>query len=104
MSEPFYLLRPGWVRSVNDGQFHWIGARRLADLYGVPMRDCAVIDPMRRQVFPPYAVVLRPREDGDYRLPGYDEAPSGEGAVACGAGKAQNSVGSTVYFCGIQAK
>lgn len=102
MGDVVYLLRPGWVRSVNDGQFHWIGARRLSELYGVPMRHCAVLDPMRRITPPPYAVVLAPRENGDYRLPGYDEAPSGEGASGCAG--AQNSVGSTVYLTGIHAK
>lgn len=102
MGEVFYLLRPGWVRSVGDGQFHWIGAGRLSELYGVPMRHCAVLDPMRMRTPPPYAVVLAPRENGDYRLPGYDETPSGEGAAACV--EDQNSEGSTVYFTGIQAK
>jgi len=64
-----FILHPGHVRSKTDGQWHYVGARRLADLYGVPWHEC--IDASR-----PGALLgidqddfihLTPRRDGDYQ-------------------------------------
>lgn len=71
-----YLLAPGPVRSRNDGDWHEITAAQLALLYGVPLDEC---------IWPPSSTycnleyldtltLLRPRRDGDYRLP----TPPGE--------------------------
>lgn len=35
-----YLLVPGWVRSQDDTQGHWVSGDRLARLYGVPPLEC----------------------------------------------------------------
>lgn len=68
-----YVLHPGHVISKNDGQSHFVSAARLADLYGVSLRDCINADA------PEYLAVqhssasfthLYPRRDGDYRVPG----------------------------------
>lgn len=70
-----YVLHPGRVTSKNDGQRHYITALSLADLYGVNLRDCTVVlsgeedRPGYREQ--PGDIHLRPRIDGDYRLPRY---------------------------------
>lgn len=76
-----YLLCPGWVTSRTDGQDHHVGADDLARLYGVPMSECVVL-PDGHSVMTKHTrgqllarvdagdlVALRPRHDGDYRLP-----------------------------------
>lgn len=80
-----YVLCPGWVRSRTDGDAHFIGARQLAHLYGVPFRDCYVMPSdwlspseiqrrhlLRARVASGELIALRPRADGKYTLP---EAP-----------------------------
>ena len=78
-----YLLCPGEVRSRADGDWHHVGASQLAALYGVPMAKCVVLPPAEhgalgggRARFEMLAradrgefISLRPRADGDYRLP-----------------------------------
>jgi hypothetical protein len=63
-----YVLHPGYVISKYDGQEHFVGGPTLAQLYGVNIHDCVFGD------IPSYReqendVHLRPRCDGDYRLP-----------------------------------
>lgn len=38
-----YAVVPGWVRSVNDGQRHWIGFGALTWLYGVNPAECVEV-------------------------------------------------------------
>ena len=38
-----YALVPGYVRSKNDGEEHYINAPTLAKLYGVDFKKCVVI-------------------------------------------------------------
>lgn len=70
-----YILRAGYVRSTSDGDRHWIGAAQLASLYGLPPSKCVFIInhealvEYRRAGEQPGDVHLRPRNDGDYRLP-----------------------------------
>ena len=78
---PRYLLCPGLVLSATDGQQHHVGAAALAALYGVPLSECFVLPDavnhagrVDRQVLLSRVVrgelvLLRPRHDGDYRLP-----------------------------------
>lgn len=81
MSSRRIFLHPGFVRSATDGDRHWIGSRQLADLYGVPFRDCLVVDdelgltvgpsgfPMPRGYRErPDDLHLAPRRDGNYSL------------------------------------
>lgn len=42
-----YILRPGYVTSINDGQLHWITAEKLMALYGVSKDECYTIDSIR---------------------------------------------------------
>lgn len=70
---PRYVLHPGIVRSKYDGQNHYVGIGRLANLYGVPMRECVVAHDRIRLMGLSDAqldrmVHLYPREDGDYEL------------------------------------
>lgn len=39
-----YVLHPGYVTSKNDGDQHFIGGPRLAQLYGVDIRQCVFGD------------------------------------------------------------
>lgn len=74
-----YLLCPGEVRSGFDGDWHHVGSAQLAALYGVPMAECVVLpsptpgDRTRAALLSRAdtgdLVSLRPRADGDYRLP-----------------------------------
>lgn len=76
-----YLLCPGWVTSQADGQDHYLAAADLARLYGVPMSECVVLPgalafhsrytrgQLLARVDAGDLVALRPRHDGDYRLP-----------------------------------
>ena len=68
-----YLLCPGQVQSKTDRQYHYIGARELARLYGVSMCECKVIP---ERMFsrlgwrpPEGAIELHPRWDGNYVQP-----------------------------------
>lgn len=80
-----YVLCPGYVVSARDGDEHFIGARQLAHLYGVPLNQC-VIPPdhrmpqsLRDRFWSRHANLpkLVPRYDGDYRLPGPNARLSG---------------------------
>lgn len=67
------MLHPGRVTSRNDGQRHYISALRLAELYGVNLRDCVVCDALSDPSWRAYReqagdIHLHPRADGDYRL------------------------------------
>jgi hypothetical protein len=73
-----YVLCPGKVISINDGDRHYIGAMQLAKLYGVPVEECAIYEPAPWWTASLYQsayreheglIRLRPRSDGDYRIP-----------------------------------
>lgn len=78
-----YVLYPGYVTSKTDGQYHYIPSYELARLYGVPLNACVMPpgDHMPPSVHEYFwrthagLPVLRPRYDGDYRLPPNSAAP-----------------------------
>jgi hypothetical protein len=74
---PLYVLHPGHLISANDGQWHYFSARKLADLYGVDMRECVTAGSLS-VTFPESLLAamthLRPRSDGNYTLPNKDRA------------------------------
>lgn len=83
MPQPRYLLCPGPVRSRVDNDWHYISARQLAFLYGVPMPECVTLPEPGRERYPSERlhliqrcgpggdlIYLRPRYDGNYSLPG----------------------------------
>jgi len=67
------FVHPGHVVSRTDGDLHFIPAGRLAELYGVRLRDCIVVDkhdPQNHQHGYKNRdgdIHLYPRRDGDYR-------------------------------------
>lgn len=65
-----YVLYPGYVTSMNDGDRHFIGGPRLARLYGLNIRDPNVVfgdvPEYRKQEGD---IHLYPQEEGDYTLP-----------------------------------
>ena len=38
-----YCLHPGYIRSKNDGEEHFISAEDLSRLYRIPIADCDVV-------------------------------------------------------------
>jgi len=69
--KPRIFLHLGYVISKYDKQRHFIGAGRLARLYGVPFSDCILIrnDPPEDMAgyHPlPYDIHLYPSFDGNY--------------------------------------
>lgn len=72
-----YALYPSDVISQNDGQRHYITARRLCELYGVDPNECMIAPLSRRgsiaagydPKFIASLIPLRPRYDGHYSLP-----------------------------------
>ena len=81
-----YVVHPGWVRSRNDGQDHFIRAGRLIHLYRVNPRECIIVpyphtlaDLDRaliiERTLPPDVEHLYPRYDGHYC--GVDDHPPG---------------------------
>lgn len=65
-----YVLHPGNITRNSDGQSHYVTAAKLADLYGVSLRDCITDlgDGSHATLTVPGATHLYPRADGDYRL------------------------------------
>lgn len=71
-----YLLCPGTVQSMHNGELHYISAKRLAELYGVARHECVVFVPsslcpsiQEADALYPGLIHLHPQYDGDYRLP-----------------------------------
>lgn len=81
MTTARYLLCPGLVVSATDGQIHHVSASELRALYGVQPQECLVMPAERggplcglrrwslEAVERGELIALRPRDDGDYRLP-----------------------------------
>lgn len=65
-----YVVYPGEVRSLIDGDKHFINAAQLIMLYKVAYSEC-VIAPrdLRGWVVPVGLISLYPRSDGKYELP-----------------------------------
>lgn len=66
-----YLVCPNWVTSANDGDRHFITAIMLIGLYGVNPHECIVSRDVlnRRGLDISELIILRPKYNGDYRLP-----------------------------------
>jgi hypothetical protein len=65
-----YLISPGYVRSRNDGDMHWISVPQLVKLYGLRPGEWREYHRSLDQYggLP----ILGPRNDGDYVLPPED--------------------------------
>ena len=69
MGQIKYILHPGWVTSVTDGDRHFIGARELADLHGVNLLECMAAPAgwsIRTKYLPGGAKHLYPSVNGVY--------------------------------------
>lgn len=67
-----YAVCPDWVTSRSDGERHYVDAQALVSLYGVNPSECVVAAPSRersRQQQFHGLIELRPRSDGNYKLP-----------------------------------
>lgn len=48
-----YVLHPGYVKSISDGDVHYISAQKLAALYGVDFKKCIIyIDSLANKAYP----------------------------------------------------
>lgn len=67
-----YIVKPGVVRSIADGQVYFISAIALINLYKVKPSECYIADrPEKLQSIRGLTGKLKwlvPREDGDYKL------------------------------------
>lgn len=65
-----YLCIGAVLQSANDGQWHYIPAHRLPQLYGVDPRLCLFLDrPNHARLFVDSLIQLRPDPSGAYRAP-----------------------------------
>jgi hypothetical protein len=62
-----YRVHPGYVWSRNDGQRHWVNAKRLMELHRVDPRECIVVYPNTPSTYDKNLIALAPQESGDYR-------------------------------------
>ena len=62
-----YILYPGEVYSVNDGQVHYVTGNQLMKLYGVSPKDCILYHDYMK--FTNDMIPLYPRSDGNYEIP-----------------------------------
>lgn len=73
LNSKMYIVRGGFVRSKNDGQIHFVSARKVAKLYKVPSEACIFpkeheLDSEIQKGFTNKLTSLRPRNDGKYQL------------------------------------
>ena len=60
-----YITIPGYVSSQNDDDTHYIGHKKLIDLYGVNPNEVIQFEPHIRGKY----IILRPQYNGDYTIP-----------------------------------
>lgn len=66
-----YLIYPGVITSIHDGEDHYISAGQLINLYRVDPRKCKIVR-NERDLFGlnlDEYIALTPRKDGNYQLP-----------------------------------
>ena len=71
MNAKKYLVCPGYVHSIRDGDRHFVTAARLIELYGVNPSECyirAYGEPPLRGVDASTLTKLVPKVSGDYTL------------------------------------
>jgi len=64
-----YIVHPGYVRSKNDGDKHWIGFHEICRLYRVNPRECVNAGIPNYTNLGLRLTPLYPNENGDYSLP-----------------------------------
>ncbi len=65
-----FIVRPGFVRSVYDGERHFITGSQLMNLYGVDWRECVVENTgIETRGLRGEFIILEPRHfSADYKL------------------------------------
>jgi hypothetical protein len=72
-----YVLFPGWIRSRSDNQRHYISYVKLANLYGVDLKECIVMPDvdspqyhteLQRLADMRELIMLHPQYDGNYTI------------------------------------
>ena len=66
-----YLVCGGYITSKEDGNTHFVGAKEVARLYQVHPDECTFFnaDIHRVRDFRTSLIILKPQEDGNYKLP-----------------------------------
>ena len=68
-----YILHPGFIESITDGQKHYITSDNLMRLYGVNPKECVTFIPYRQYPNQDKLIQLHPNIYGDYILPKGDD-------------------------------
>ena len=65
-----YICYGGWIKSIYDGDFHFITSRRVAELYKVNYKECIFVDneDQGRGLSLKDKIELYPSTDGNYSL------------------------------------
>jgi len=65
-----YAIRPGYVRSMSDGDMHYISAGMLINLYQVSRAECLIVKKDMRisESEERRLINLFPRADGNYSI------------------------------------
>lgn len=65
-----YMLHPGWVISITDGDRHYISAQQLCSLYEVSLSECVIYKGDIGYSMTDWKkfIHLRPRSNGKYNL------------------------------------
>jgi hypothetical protein len=66
-----YLLKPGYVPSIDGSEPIYISPLKLTKLYNVDIHDCIIFDKKLQEVnkaFYSSLQILEPQEDGNYTL------------------------------------
>lgn len=63
-----FRLHPGQVRSLSDGEYHFVDGAKLAALYGLDPAECVIVTdgPLSGNV-DPSLIPLHPLRDGRYK-------------------------------------
>lgn len=61
-----FAVYPGFVRSISDGQQHYISGGQLIKLYGLPEQDCYIVRNIPGEQVDPSLFPLFPLPRGDY--------------------------------------
>ena len=70
MSNIKYVVKPGIVKSVFDGEYHYITAYQLMELYRVNPRECVIDKGYPYNAGKNYSglIPLIPKENGHYNI------------------------------------
>ena len=69
--KPKYIVVPGYIRSINDGDKHFITGEQLIRLYKVNPKECVIVSPGKEwgKFREADQIILEPDYTGRYEVP-----------------------------------